>query len=441
MRVGRTGKDDVRRAVEVPHLDRKIPVRQRCPFDVQAYTTPFPDRSDAVPCLQTGPQTWWVEKPCCTARLRILHVVAPGETGGLERVVQSLAMGHQRRGLDLHVAAVLDPPTPWHPFLSPFVGTGVSVHALPLPPRAYRQERAAIRELIARERPDVVHTHGYRPDVVDAGIARRMGVASVTTVHGFTGGGWRNRLYESLQRRAYRHFDAVIAVSRPLREQLVAHGVPDRRVHLVRNAWGGGTPPLPRDEARAVLGLDPDGWVIGWVGRLSREKGADLLVEALPRLDDAAVVASFLGDGPLRHELREQAATRGAEERVRWHGTVADAGRLFPAFDVFVLSSRTEGTPIALFEAMAADVPVVATRVGGVPDVVSEGEALLVPPDNPAALAAALATVRKDPRAARERAVRARRRLECEFGSEGWLRGYEMIYEGVLGKTRAKVTV
>jgi glycosyltransferase involved in cell wall biosynthesis len=356
-------------------------------------------------------------------------------------VVQALAVGHHRRGLDLHVAVVLDPPALRHPFLAPFVGTGVSVHALPLPPRAYRQERAAIRQLITRHRPDVVHTHGYRPDVVDAGIARRMGVASVTTVHGFTGGGWRNRIYESLQRRAYRRFDAVVAVSRPLREQLVEGGIPAERVHLVPNAWGGEAPPLPRAEARAVLGLDADRWVIGWVGRLSREKGPDVLIDALPPLTDPAVTASFLGDGRLRHALREQASARGVDARVRWHGSVPDAARLFPAFDVFVLSSRTEGTPIALFEAIAADVPVVATRVGGVPDVVSEREALLVPSNDPAALAAALQAVRGDPASARARSARARERLGAEFGIDSCLKGYEMVYEGVLAGSRAKVAV
>src|SRR5713101_3623616 len=96
---------------------------------------------------------------------------------------------------------------------------------------------AAMLELGRRLRPAVVHTHGYRPDVVDAGAARRLGIPTVTTVHGFTGGGWKNRFYERVQRRSHRRFDAVVAVSRPLVEQLLRDGVPPRRLHLVQNAW------------------------------------------------------------------------------------------------------------------------------------------------------------------------------------------------------------
>jgi glycosyltransferase involved in cell wall biosynthesis len=373
--------------------------------------------------------------------LNVLHLLAPGEVGGLERVVESLASAQATAGHRVSVAAILDAPRTDHPLLIALREAGVEARACPVPQRAYLQERREVGALIAELRPDVVHTHGYRVDVVDAGVARRMGVPTVATVHGFTGGGWRNRLYEWLQCRAYRRLDAVVAVSRPLREQLVERGLPAERVHLVPNGWGGAEPPLPRAETRAVLGLDADRWVIGWVGRLSREKGPDVLIEALPRLTDPAVVASFLGDGRLRHALREQAFARGVDARVRWHGSVPDAGRLFPAFDVFVLSSRTEGTPIALFEAIAADVPVVATRVGGVPDVVSEREALLVPSNDPLALAAALQAVREDPASARTRSARARERLGAEFGIDSCLKGYEMVYERVLAGSRAKAAV
>jgi glycosyltransferase involved in cell wall biosynthesis len=101
---------------------------------------------------------------------------------------------------------------------------------------------------------------------------------------------------------------------------------------------------------------------------------------------------------------------------------------LFPAFDVFVLSSRTEGTPIALFEAMAAGVPIVASAVGGVPDVVSSREAVLVTQEDPAALAAGLTETLGDPTAALERARAARRRLEREFALQPWLEQYLALY-------------
>src|SRR5437879_12795654 len=106
--------------------------------------------------------------------------------------------------------------------------------------RAYWRERRAVAALCRRIRPDVIHTHGYRPDVVDASVARRLGIPVVTTVHGFTGGGWKNRCYEWLQRRAFRRCDAVVAVCRTLVVGLARGGVPRGRLMDVGCVWSQG---------------------------------------------------------------------------------------------------------------------------------------------------------------------------------------------------------
>jgi glycosyltransferase involved in cell wall biosynthesis len=263
---------------------------------------------------------------------------------------------------------------------------------------------------------------------VDAAAARRLGIPTVTTVHGFAGGDWKNRLYERLQRRAYRRLDAVIVVSRPLGEQLIQHGVPPHRVHVVQNAWQETAPLLARSAARRALGVNDDGFLVGWAGRLSGEKGPDVLLDALVHLTDLPVTVSMVGNGRERESLAARARRLGVEQRVRWHGVVPDVAACFAAFDVFVLSSRTEGTPMVLFEAMAAGVPIVAARVGGVPDVVSPAEAALLPPEDPGALAAAIRAVYRDPSAGRERARRARERLLRDFTLPPWLARYDAIY-------------
>jgi len=368
----------------------------------------------------------------------VLHVVAPTEVGGLERVVQALATGQRQAGHRVCVAAVLGPRAGDHPFLRPLVEADVAVVPVRLPPRAYRRERAAVVELCKRIRPDIVHTHGHRVDVVDGGAARRLGIPTVTTVHGFTGGDWKNRLYERLQRRAFRRFDAVVAVSRRLGEDLARSGVPAGRLHVVPNAWPGRAETLPPDRARSVLRVPPQRFHVGWVGRLTVEKGADVLLAALGRLGDVPFAASVLGDGRSRRELEAVAEERGLVDRVRWFGAVSDAAQLFAGFDVFVLSSRTEGTPIVLFEAMASGTPIIATAVGGVPDVVSPDEALLVPPDDPAALADAIRCVWADATAATTRARRARERLATTFALAPWLASYERIYRSLRGVGSAR---
>jgi glycosyltransferase involved in cell wall biosynthesis len=358
----------------------------------------------------------------------ILHLVAPGAFGGLERVVQILGSGLRASGHEVHVAGIVGEATAADAFFAPLSAAGVQTHPVVVSNRAYGRERAAVAALCRRLQPDAVHTHGYRPDVLDAGVARRCGLPVVTTVHGFTGGQWRNRFYQYLQWRAFRQFDAVVAVSRPLCDRLVRAGVPRSRIHTVPNAWRRSGPVLDRAAARRTLGIPRHDFVVGWVGRLSHEKGPDVLLDALPRLNGLPLTVSISGDGVEQRPLQVRAGALGIADRIRWHGVVPDAEQVFPAFDVLVLSSRTEGTPVVLFEAMAAGIPIVATAVGGVPDVVSPEEAVLVGSENPAALAAGVREVYEFPAAAAQRARAARLRLEREFGVGPWLERYVDIY-------------
>jgi glycosyltransferase involved in cell wall biosynthesis len=204
--------------------------------------------------------------------------------------------------------------------------------------------------------------------------------------------------------------------------------VPERALRIIPNAFEDGAARKDRACARRMLGIGDDEFVVGWVGRMSREKGADVLLESLAVLRDRSVRASMIGDGPDRPMLEARARALGIADRITWHGVVPEAQRLFAAFDAFVLSSRTEGTPIVLFEAMAAGVPIVTTDVGGVPDVVGMDEALLVSPEDPTALADGIRAVRRDPTAAARRVCAARIRLEQGFGVQPWLERYEQIY-------------
>jgi len=358
----------------------------------------------------------------------VLHVLAPAPVGGLERVVLALASGFRRRGHHVAVAAIVTPSQPEPPLLAALRESGVVLSVLPIADRHYLRERRAVGSVCRTLRPDIVHTHGYRPDVVDAGVARGLGIPIITTVHGFTGKDWKSRLYERLQVRAYRRFHAVAAVSQPQVDFLVRRGVRPERLHLVRNAWMGSAAPLSRDAARRALGLPAAGYQIGWVGRFSREKGPDVLVQAMARLTELPVSAAMVGGGAGLPAVRAEAERLGVVDRIRWPGQVPDAAALMRAFDLLVLSSRTEGTPIVLFEAMSAGVPVVASRVGGVPDVVRDDEAVLVQADDPASLAAAVRAVLADPPAARARADASRRRLASAFALDPWLDRYEAVY-------------
>lgn len=362
----------------------------------------------------------------------VMHVVAPARFGGIESVIRALASGHARRGHDVHVVCVLAPDEPpAHPFVEGLTAAGIRTHVLRLPARAYVKEWRALRALIDLHSPAVVHTHGFRSDTIAGASARAEGVARVSTCHGFIDSGWRSRAYQWVQRRALRSFEAVIAVSTPIATRLRDSGIAPARITVLPNAFALGSPPLPRADARMRLGV-ADGPVVGWVGRFSAEKGPDLAIEAFARTTTPGAQLVMIGSGRAEGALRELALARGVGDRVRWPGPIANASTHFTAFDVFLLSSRTEGTPIALLEAIAEGVPVVATRVGGVPDVVDQDSARLVAPADVAAIAAALTASLADPAAAAGRVARARATIERRFAVEPWLAAHESIYTAAI---------
>lgn len=347
--------------------------------------------------------------------------------------MESLAVGLHRRGHDVSVATLLPGRSADHPFVHALEGTGVRLHLLPMARRDYLRERRELRALFVSLRPDVVHTHGYRIDLLDRGIAARLGIPTVTTVHGASmAGGAKGAVFEWLQRMNYRRFDGVVAVSRQLHERALADGVPASRLHLVPNAWRPRTEPLERSAARRALGLDDTTDVVGFVGRFIRVKGADLFLEALARIPEPRPLGVLIGYGPEEARLRQMASERGLGSSVRFYSDVPNAAPYFRAFDTWVLSSRSEGLPIVILEAISAGVPIVATTVGGVTEVLGDDAAWLVPPEDPAALASAIAASLRDRAGALERAGRASRALEIDHSVEAFLDGYELVYRQVL---------
>ncbi|HMF86776.1 MAG TPA: glycosyltransferase [Gemmatimonadaceae bacterium] len=360
-------------------------------------------------------------------RRTIIQVVAPGEVGGLESVVLALAAGQTRRGHRVIVAVVYEPRDGEHPFVTALAAAGVTTVPFVLPPRAYLRERAQIKALCDREKPDVVHTHGYRPDILHAASRLRRNFATVTTLHGSSRVGGSSTLHEMAQILLLHRFDAVIAVSRHLADQLRGMSVRPERLHVIPNGWSDRVPVADRSEARGRLNLPMDGVVIGWVGRLIPIKGADVFLRAVRHLDFPLTI-SVIGDGSERARLEDLVRAEGLTDRVRFHGTIPEAGRYLSAFDVFVLSSRSEGIPVTLLEAMAAKVPVVATSVGGVPEVVGPEEAILVPSEDTVALAEAIRSVIRDPAAARRRVEAAVHRLHANFGMDRWIDAHDRVY-------------
>ena len=267
-----------------------------------------------------------------------------------------------------------------------------------------------LAKLMRRERPTIVHTHTSKAGFVGrlaARIARVPAVVHQPHGHIFHGyyGPVRTRVYIELERLAARWADRMLmltergaaehlerGIGRPAQFAVVPSGVP---VRAFRAASPG------RDAARGALGIPRDAFVVAALGRLVPIKGFDLLIEALPPLAAAMPTARLLviGDGPLRGEFERRAEALGMGPRLTITGARTDVPAVLTAADVLAAPSRNEGMGRAIVEAMALGIPVVGTRVGGIPAVIVDGESgRLVDPENAAALAGALIQLALDDR-------------------------------------------
>jgi glycosyltransferase involved in cell wall biosynthesis len=309
--------------------------------------------------------------------------------------------------------------------------------------RAHAARLPAWRPLLALLRSgavDVLHSHKFGSNVWGSLLGRSSRVPVIVShEHSWSyQGQWMRR---AIDREVIARFsDAFIAVSRADRRRMIElEGIPADRIVVIPNGIAV-PPPHERRPMRAELGIPPHAPLVASVGVLRPEKGMDLLVRAAERLvvEFPDVRVLIAGDGSQRDALERQIAKAGLENVVRLLGHRTDVPEILDAADVAVSASEREGSPLAVLEYMEAARPIVATGVGGVPELIEDGtHGVLVPPHDPAALAAGIATLLRDPERARELGVRARERRRREFDFEVTVDRVEELYERLLAAKRS----
>ncbi len=288
-----------------------------------------------------------------------------------------------------------------------------------------------------RENVTVWHGHDYKTNALGLLLRRFHPMRLVTTVHGWVHHTARTRLYYRLDRLCLPRYERVICVSEDLFEACLACRVPAANCVLLENAIDAdeyrrrATP----DQAKAALGLPTDGLLVGAVGRLEPEKGFDLLIRAVHSLVGRGldVRLVIVGEGGDRGRLETLAKELGVAARVLLPGWQSDVRAYFEAMDVFALSSLREGLPNVLLEAMALEVPVVATRIAGVPRLVRDGRTgLLTEPGNLPGLTRSLHGLLTNP-GLRDLFRRAgRRTVETRYSFPVRMQKLKKIYDGLL---------
>ncbi len=297
-----------------------------------------------------------------------------------------------------------------------------------------------VRELIAvckRENVSIWHGHDYKTNALGLLLKRFKPMRLVTTVHGWVHHTRRTPLYYKLDQLCLPRYERVFCVSDDLLEKCLASGVPARNCVLLENGIDGEDYSRRHRvaEAQAQLGFTNPGLVIGAVGRLAPEKGFDLLIGACHTLiaggQDITLV--IVGEGGERANLVSLARKLGIADRIHLVGWQADVRRYFEAMDIFCLSSHREGLPNVVLEAMALEVPVVATRVNGVPRLVQHGQnGLLVEPGDPQTLTAALGTLLTDSSLRDRFRTMGRRTVETKYSFATRMNRLKQIYDELL---------
>jgi glycosyltransferase involved in cell wall biosynthesis len=250
---------------------------------------------------------------------------------------------------------------------------------------------------------DILLCHGYKADLLGLWAARRLQIPVAAVSRGWTGESARVRFYEALDRRILRWMDRVVCVSQGQSQKVRAAGVPQEKITVIHNAVRGARFAVcdkTYGNRLQAMFPHPPRLVVGAAGRLSPEKGFSRLIDAAEVCAKQADVGFVLfGDGPLRSALAERIAELKLESRFLLGGFTGELDRYLPHFDIFAQSSYTEGLPNVILESLAAGVPVVATAVGGTPELVDDGEnGFLVPAGDVLALSRRLLELLGDPR-------------------------------------------
>jgi glycosyltransferase involved in cell wall biosynthesis len=361
----------------------------------------------------------------------IVHVLSSFGMGGQERVALDLATGQAAAGHRVLTVSLAPPPD--GPLAAEFRDKGLEIATLAKRSGRDLKLMVELGRLFRARAADVVHTHNPQPLLFSALAARAIGAAIVHTKHGVNPDTARRM---AMRRAAARLVGAFVCVSEPTAEVArERRECPPDRLHVVPNGIDldrFGPDPDARRAVRAELSIPEDAFAVGTVGRLYVEKGHAFLIGSLaPVLGDRFHLV-IAGEGPEKGNLTAQAAALGRKDCVHLTGNRRDVPRLLAALDAFALTSKSEGLPLVLPEAMAAGLPIVATAVGGVPRVVEDGETgFLVDYGDEEALCARLSALDADRQLARRCGETGRERALGRYSSRRMVADYLELYRRV----------
>ena len=363
--------------------------------------------------------------------MKILHLISSGGMYGAEAVILTLSQALIAGGDSSEIALFENVSAPNLDLEQAAFHRSVVTHRIRCSGQVDPSVTRRIRELVHTTQADILHAHGYKADIYAWCALRKSPIPLLSTCHTWYDNSLLLRAYGIADRHVLRSFAAVVAVSAEVRTRLIHAGVPPDRVSIIAN----GIDTHPFQQTRAI---DPDPsrpLTVGLVGRLSHEKGIDLFLQAAASVLMQLPQTRFIvfGEGPDRPALEQLLHTLKLTDRVSLPGRRDDMPAVYASLDVLVSSSRQEGLPISLLEAMASGLPILATSVGEVPSLIRHQQTgLLVAPNDVQALSQAMITLLTDPNLRHRLAAQAKQLVETEFSAHTMTEHYRRLYRSLL---------
>ncbi|MDX9981639.1 MAG: glycosyltransferase family 4 protein [Lentisphaeria bacterium] len=367
----------------------------------------------------------------------ILHIKDSSGLFGSERVILTLARNIDRRRFDFHLLCMRRRDGRSAPFIELARRSGIQVVPVDVDRRFDGRALKALRGILRDRRIAILHAHDYKSDLYGLLGSLNLPLKRVLTSHGSTRDSRLKRLYLDLDERLiYPRYDRIVAVSAALGRTLSRKPYLNGKVRVIPNGLDADllrtqAQSADRRAGRPAVPKEAGVFLTAVVGRLFPDKGHRYFLEALERLRERhpGLKALIVGDGPEKEALAGRIRAHHLEDAVRMCGFVADMPAVYRAIDCLVMPSLTEGLPYTLLEAMNYGVPVIATAVGDIPDLIRPGRTgVLIPPAQAEAIVNALEAVIRDPASARRLAEAGRRLVQDEYSAASMARHMEKLY-------------
>jgi len=371
---------------------------------------------------------------------KVLQIISSLGVGGAETMILELSKGLDFLRVDNHIGVLSYTKNPQIELPKAAQQNNLSVQVFNCRGRIDVRTMRDIKRFIRQHDIQIIQTHGYKANFYALLCSDAKKTIRIATCHPWTetGVSLKARFYTKLDKAWLNRFDKIVAISDAVKEEISQIGISNSKVTVIDNGidvhrFNG---PFTKESARKKFGLPANKFVVGTIGRMIEEKGHDIFLKAARSLvqRNSNLLFVIVGDGPLMNQLAKQRSQLGIEKHVLLLGRRTEIPELLKTFDLFVLSSLSEGLPMVILEAMAAQKPIIATRVGAIPRVIQDGDSGLLIEPNAADLQKAILELLGDRAKADRLAQLARERIIKHFSSKSMAEKYLQLYDQAFGE-------